>query len=193
MKSIIILMVLSLGVFAQSQTTATELLQISQRVQNKIEYDVWNMSPEQRAQVARRLLAVERLLSGQTTTEVACIRHSSSYLGYALTKVSNNQKVSISMALNECQKLLMTQKDSVVCTKTSNSYLGFKAYNLNNDMAYGIGTDFNECSSLVSAHNRGLLCAKMSNSYIGYRLTRLNDGGILGGFYNRFDCLSQLQ
>jgi hypothetical protein len=183
---------LSLGAFAQSQTTANELLEISQRVQNKIQYDIWNMSAEQRSQVARRLLAVERLLSGETSDRVACIKHSNSYIGYALTKISSNQKISISMTSNECQNLLRTQRGNVLCTKTSPSYLGFKPYNIGNDMTYGIGTDFNECSTLTQANNQGLVCAKMSNSYIGYRLTRLNDGGILGGFYNRVECLNQI-
>ena len=198
MKSIIILFVLILSSysFAQNQTTATELLDISQRVQSKIEYDLWNMSDEQRSQVAKRLLAVERLLSnggGTGALGVACIRHSNSYLGFALTKLSNNQKISISMALNECQNLLLTKKNSIICTKSTQSYLGYTPYNIQTDISYGIGASLNDCSVIAQSNNKGMLCAKASVSYNGYRLTRIFDGGTLGGFYNLTQCLFQLQ
>jgi hypothetical protein len=194
MKLVTLLLVFSFNTFSQSQTTTNDLLEISRRVQDRVEYNASTMSAEQRNQIARRLLAIERLLSsGQSVETVACIRHSSSYMGYALTKVSNNQRVSIAMNLNDCRRLLRTQKNSILCTKSKESYLGYQPYNLNTGISYGVNLDINECSSIVQGHNRGLICAKMSYSYTGYRITRLSDGGILGGFYNLVECLGQIR
>lgn len=175
-----------------NDTSVDDLLKLSDRVQSKISLDAWSMTADKREQITRRLRAVERILDGEDTSAVACIKHSNSYLGYALTRISTNQKISTSMSISECRSLLNTQKNNIICTKTSQAFLGYKPYNLTNSLLYGVSTDFNECSLLTRSNNRGLLCVKLNISYNGYAIARLVDGGLLGGFYNRVECLSQL-
>jgi hypothetical protein len=186
MKYLLILLV-SLSSFASS-----DLVELADKISQKIFTQADRLTASQKNEIHFKLLQIDRILNNTNDRSLTCVKYSHNHLGFALTDLSTNQKLSILVEQSECQRLLSTQLNSLVCLRVSNTTLGYKVFSTKLNRFFGIDTSFNHCRDVVSTQQNGYFCQYQSHTTFGHVLTRLTDGTTFGRRLELNTCLSQI-
>ncbi len=186
MKALLIF-VFSFSVFATS-----ELVELADYVSQKVFEQETTLNPEQKRDIYSRLVQVKSILNNPNQKSLSCLKYSHNYQGYALTDLALNQKLSILVDKNECDRLLSTQLNSLVCSKVSNTTLGYKVFSLKLNRSFGIGSSFDNCKRAILSQRNGYFCQYQSHTTFGHILTLINSGATIGQRQELSVCLSQI-
>jgi hypothetical protein len=183
----LLLISFSISVFA-----ASELVELSDKIGQTIFDQEQSLSNSQKQKIHSKLLQIQNILTNESDRSLSCVKYSHNYLGYALTDLDSNQKLSILVEQNECSRLLATQLNSLVCVRVSNLTLGYKVLSTKLNRVLGINTSIEHCSEIVIKQRNGYFCQYQSHTAFGHLMTRLIDGSTFGGRQELNTCLSQI-
>ncbi len=185
--SVILLVLVSLSAFASE-----EVLVLTDSVYNKVYDRINTLDQRTLTQLRAKLNNIDSLLDGALGPEqIECIKHSSSYLSYALTNMDGDI-LSTKVSQTDCHKLLRSRKGDLLCTKMSASYLGYQVLQASTGRTVGAMNAMKDCVETIATQKRGFMCAKVSNSYMGYQLIRLRGLTSLSTTMTLSECKSQL-